>query len=139
MIEWKAKIEIKQLEEDTKRIVTSAETIRDSFVAAAEATSSAFGGLAEVGGAHFYEYLKELQRQLTIQENLAAAQIAFIGEQTEYFRLRNEAIRRGQATSQVNVAVEGDMEGWLAGLVESLFKDIFVKASAEGFNVLAEG
>ena len=95
--------------------------------------------MAEVGGAHFYEYLKELQRQLTIQENLAAAQIAFIGEQTEYFRLRNEAIRRGQATSQVNVAVEGDMEGWLAGLVESLFKDIFVKASAEGFNVLAEG
>jgi hypothetical protein len=139
MIEWKAKIEIKQLEEDTKRIVTSAETIRDSFVAAADATAAAFGGIGEVSSLHFYEYMEALERQLSIQESLAAAQIAFIGEQTEYFRLRNEAIRRGQATSQVNVAVEGDMEGWLAGLVESLFKDIFVKASAEGFNVLAEG
>lgn len=138
-IEWEAKIEIAQLEEDTKRAVASAETIRDSFVAAAEATSAAFGGLAEVGGAHFYEYLALVERQLSIQESLAAAQIAFMAEQTEYFKLRNDALRRGEAASQVNVAVEGDMEGWLAGLMESLFKDIFIKASAEGFNVLAEG
>jgi hypothetical protein len=54
-------------------------------------------------------------------------------------KLQNDRMRRGEAGSQVNVAVEGDMEGWLAGLIESLFKDIMVKASAESFNVLAQG
>jgi len=138
-LEWEAKIEIAKLEEDTKRVIASAESIRDSFVAAAEATSAAFGGLAEVSGIHFYEYLDLVERQLKVQEDLAAAQIAFTNEQTVYFKLRNDAMRRGDAASQVNVAVEGDMEGWLAGLIESLFKDIMVKASAESFSVLGEG
>jgi hypothetical protein len=138
-IEWEAKIEIKKLEEDTKLAVASAETIRDSFVAAAEATAAAFGGFGDISAVHFYEYLALVERQLKVQEDLAAAQIAFTNEQSQYFKLRNEALRRGEAASQVNVAVEGDMEGWLAGLVESLFKDIMVKASAESFNVLAQG
>jgi hypothetical protein len=138
-IEWEAKLEIAQLEADTQRAVAAGESISTAFSAAADATAQAFGGLADVPSIHFYEYLALVERQLEIQAALAEAQIDFTEAQTEYFRLRNEALKKGDPTSQVNVAVQGDMEGWLSGLMESLFNEVFIKASAEGFNVLAEG
>jgi TP901 family phage tail tape measure protein len=138
-IEWEAKLEIAQLEADAEKAVAAFETIGDSVVAAADATAGMFGDLADIPAIHFSEAMDLVERQLAVEEALAAAQIALTNEQTEYLRLANERLKRGEAAAQVNVTVDGDMEGWLAGLMESLFNDIMVKASSEAFNVLAQG
>jgi len=144
-LEWTAKIEIAQLEADAKKAVAAFETIGASVQATAEATASMFGGLigalSEGGiGSYTRDRLFALvERQLAVQEGLAAAQVELTHEQSENMRLQNERIRRGDPAMQIQVSVEGDTEGWLAGLMESLFNEIMLKAASESFNVLAQG
>lgn len=142
-LEWQAKLDIAQLEADAKKAVAAFETIGASVQATAEATASMFtslvGGIENIDWYQYQELVGLIERQLTVQESLADAQIRLTNEQAEYMRLQNERLKRGEPAMQVQVTVEGDTEGWLAGLMESLFNEIFVKAKAEGFNVLAQG
>ena len=116
-----------------------------SVQATAETTASMFGGLLTLIGEGdlFPSEIERLymlvERQLSVQESLAAAQVELTREQAENMRLQNERIRRGDPALQVQVTVEGDTEGWLSGLMESLFKEIMVKASSEAFSFIGQG
>jgi hypothetical protein len=144
-LEWSAKIEIAQLEADAKKVVAAFETIGASVQATAEATASMFGGLLTLIGegdlfpSEIERLYSLVERQLSVQEALAAAQVELTHEQAENMRLQNERIRKGDPAVSIAVSVEGDVEGWLAGLMESLFNEIMTKASAEGFKALAKG
>jgi TP901 family phage tail tape measure protein len=143
-LEWTAKIEIAQLEADSKKAVAAFESIGASVQATADATAQMFGGLVGAFGQGLWPsemdaLFRLVERQLAVQESLAAAQVVLTNEQAEYMRLQNERLKRGDAAVNVQVTVEGDTEGWLAGLMESLFNEIMTKASSEAFNALAQG
>jgi hypothetical protein len=144
-LEWQAKIDIAQIEADAKKVVAAFETIGASVVATAEATASMFGGLLTLIGEGdlFPSEIERLyglvERQLSVQESLAAAQVELTREQAENMRLQNDRIKKGDPAISIAVTVQGDVEGWLAGLMESLFNEIMTKASAEGFKALAQG
>jgi hypothetical protein len=136
-MEWEAKLEIARLEADSKKAVAAFETIAESVSAAAAATADMFGGLAgATSSVHFYELKDLVEQQLAIEKALADAQIALVAEQTEYMKNQNEKLKRGEATQIIQVTVEGNTEAWLKGLMESLFSEIIVKASAEAFSCL---
>ena len=156
-LEWEAKLDISQIEAGTKRMEISANRIigvmgemTKSIGHVSEGTSSMFGDLAtaykdDISGLDKWNLEDVLDAQVTQQQTLVDAQVklassegARAAAQTERILLENERIANGESVSDISVSVEGDTEGWLEGLMQSLFEEIMIKAQAEAFKCLCE-
>lgn len=81
-IEWEARIDIAQIEADAETTIAAFESIGQSVDSVSNVVSSMFSDLADLGNSsHFYELFNVLQREMTVQEDLVAAQIRLIDAQ----------------------------------------------------------
>ncbi len=75
---------------------------------------------------------------MAIQEKLVDSQVELNDAQIAIMEKRLELMEKGEAAYNIAVSVEGDIDGWLSGLVASLMEEIILKASEENFNCLCE-
>lgn len=91
-IEWSARVDIAQIEADSEQAIAAFESIGESVAAVSDVVGSMFSDLAEMGNSsHFYELFGALNREMTMQEDLIAAQIRLIDAQVSHME-RGEAI-----------------------------------------------
>lgn len=135
-IEWSAKLKIAEMEEGTKRLKVLAETTSESFQKVTETVGDMTALLAGVdtsaGFSKYRDILDIIEQQTDIQREFKDAQIELIKSQTEGTRLRNRLLE--EQGLQIKVNIEGDTQGWLEGMLNSLLNAIFIKAQGESFS-----
>lgn len=140
-LEWAAKIDIAEIEAAADVAVASAATMQSAFDAVGQSVSSISSGLGTIvdvwaSGLDTMDqwYLEDLiEEQTKMQQKLVESQIAMNEALIAESEAKAEALKKGDA--EISVSVEGDMEGWLKGLMQSLFNEIMVKAKTESFSV----
>lgn len=147
-VEWKAKIDIEKIQAATEVLKAQSEEAKAAFdsiggsveaaaTASADMFSSLVGGIGDLLGTGTYSDMQKMAaEQLDIQRDLADAQIELTEAEAELMESRRRKIDQGGDLATINVQIEGDTEGWLAGLVQSLFENIMAKAEAEAFACL---
>jgi len=135
-LEWTAKIRIAEIEAGTKRLQVLAETTAASFKAVTENVGDLTAILAGVdtsGGFSKYWDIKDIiESQIEIQNEFTKVQTEMIRAQTDLALLQAKKI--SEEGLVVKVTMEGDTQGWLEGLLNSLLEEIFVRAQTESFS-----
>lgn len=128
-LEWSAKLDITQLEESTKKMTAMFDSIDSSIKGTGETLASLFGA----GDDDSYEQrqlrLEAIEQEIDLRKRSFDLQKALIELQIE----RGQA---GEPLSEIMVSIEGNVEGWLKGLTNSLFNEIMIKAKAEAFSCM---
>ncbi len=141
-IEWTAKIDIAEIEAAADIAVAQAGVMEEAFEAAADSISgisSGIGSIADAMGSgelsmgEMDEMMVLMENQVEMQQKLVESQIEMNDALIAETEAKTEALETGEA--EISVSVEGDMEGWLKGLTQSLFDEIMVKAKTESFSV----
>jgi TP901 family phage tail tape measure protein len=134
-LEWEAKLEIADLEANAEIVTAAFDAIGESVSSTAEAAADMFEALAGFTGSEFerFQLEKFLQQQLDIEQDLAESQIALNDAQIENIKKRTELLDRGDALYNIGVSIEGDVTGWLNGLLTELLQEIMIKATQEEF------
>jgi TP901 family phage tail tape measure protein len=135
-IEWSAKLDIAQVEANAKVMVAAFESIGESVQAAADAAASMFSSLMDFEGSMSDKWMYQdiLKDQMEIQRDLADSQIDLTDAQADLVREQTDALRSGEKVP-IEVSIQGDVEGWLSGLIQSMFEEIMLKAEVEAFHV----
>jgi len=140
-IEWRARLDIAEVEAAADIAVATFENIGASVAAVSAAVGSMFAAMAasNVSAARWSDLRSLLRREMDIQETLVNSQVELNDIQADIMRERLRAMQdAGGITYNIGVAVEGDVDGWLTGLVQSLMTEIMVKATAEDFHCMCE-
>jgi hypothetical protein len=135
MIEWKAKIDIAEVEATVKILEASFNSINTSVTSTGESLTSLFGTYATIvgSGGSTYDIMKEIQKEsgrrddaLLLQKDLITAQIA-------QMKARTTAMENGQALIQIDgTGLAPHLEAFMFEVLSA----IQVRAAAEGLQYL---
>lgn len=134
-MEWSAKIDMAQIDADTKRIEASFESIGVSIESSGETLASLFDTLAggDLGLSDWKLLQKSIEQEMDLRKKSFDMQEGLIKQQTEYLKLKNEAIKRGDALIQIDGAgLQPHLEAFMWEILEA----IQVRASEEGAEFL---
>ena len=135
-LEWKAKLDIANVEANAKIIEATFKSIDNTIISTGETLSSLMGAWAELqgagrGGTSFIEQQiadenRRRNEALEMQKKLTDAEI-------ENFKARTEAIKGGQAMIQIDGK---GLQPQLEAFMFEILKQIQVRANAEGAKYL---
>lgn len=140
-LEWEAKIDITEIEAAADIAVAEAGIMEAAFNSVADsisAISSGQGALTSLitdGDLWMSEKNTAwnlIKSQISMQQDLVDAQVDLLEAQKKNIEAKTESEKDGKA--DISVEVLGDTEGWLKGLMQSLFEEIMVKAQTEAFS-----
>lgn len=141
-IEWTAKINIAEIEAAADVAVAQAETMQTAFDAVSDSISGISSGMGaftsaltsgELSTLEQWNMMDLLEDQVEMQQKLVDSQIEMNDALIAEGEAKTKAMEEGGA--EISVEVQGDTEGWLKGLMESLFDEIMIKAKTESFSV----
>ena len=134
-MEYEGKIDLERIKADAVKVKAIFGGIADSVQAAADASASMFsslmGGMTDLGTLDKWFMQDVLKDQMKVQSDLAGAQTKLVTAQANLLQAQVASITKDGV--KVNVTIQGNTAGWLAGLTESLLTEIFMQAEVEGF------
>lgn len=140
-LEWTAKIDIAEIEAAADVAVAESRVMESAFSSVSESIAGISGGLGAIAGiitggdlwgAEKWAAWDLLGAQVQMQQDLVDAQTDLLDAQTKIAEIKAEKMKEGEA--EIGVEIIGDTEGWLKGLMQSLFEEIVIKAQAETFS-----
>jgi len=140
-IEWEAKLDIAEVEAGAEVLISAFESVSASIVAVSDAVGSMFAAMASsnVSPGRWLDLKRLLEREMDIQEKLVDSQVEMNDAQIALMEEKLRQMRdQGGITYNIAVAVEGDVDGWLTGLISSLMQEVMIKATAEDFHCMCE-
>jgi TP901 family phage tail tape measure protein len=137
LFEAKFELNIKSLEEDTKRIEAAFESVDTTVVSTGEVISSALSALGDVGGFNNLEQLDIIEKQLEIEnknrKEALELQKKLTESQIENIKQKTKSLENGDAL----IKITGDgLEPELEAFMFKILKKIQLRASAEGADFL---
>lgn len=140
-LEWTAKVDIAEIEAAADVAVAEAAVMESAFVSVSDSIAGISGGLGaltglitsgdlDLGGT--WKAWDMLQAQIDMQQDLVDAQVELLDAQKSLMEEKEAKLKEG--LPEIGVEIIGDTEGWLRGLMQTLFEEIMVKAQAEAFS-----
>jgi hypothetical protein len=139
-IEWKAKLDIEEVIANKEVLKAAFESIGKAVEATAQAASSMFSDFANFEGSMGDKWFLQdiLEEQMRLQAEAIESQKLLTEAEVAYLEAKTEALRDRDADHTIEVQVMGETEPWLKGLMESLFKELILKARNEPFQIFGE-
>jgi len=136
-VEWKAKLDIAQVEANAEVLKAAFEGVGKSVEATASAAGTMFDKLLDFQGSMSDKWLYQeiLQEQMALQKQALDQQKALNDAEIAFLKAKTELLKTEDAANLIQVQVVGETEPWLKGLLESLFKELLIKAANEPFKV----
>ena len=133
-MEWKAKVDIAQIEADAEKIKAIFSTVGEEFKASTEVS---IAGLEAISGmnssSQSWDLMRLMDRETSIRESLVESQKKLMEAQAKEMSARAEAIKRGDAA----IKIDGTgLAPELEAIMYSLIKNIQIRANAEGAKFL---
>lgn len=140
-LEWTAKVDIAEIEAAADVAVAEARVMESAFSSVSDSITGISAGLGaltglitsgdlDIGGT--WKAWDMLQAQIDMQQDLVDAQVELLDAQKSLMEEKEAKLKEG--LPEIGVEVIGDTEGWLRGLMQSLFEEIMIKAQAEAFS-----
>jgi len=130
-IEWKAKLEIAEVEANADKVVAIVSSIGESAKGAATVLSSLFANVGELSEAGFWSYDIEemIKEQVTLQKDALLIQRDLAQAEIDYMNARVQAMQSGNAVIQIDGA---GLQPHLEAFMFEILSAIQVRANAEG-------
>lgn len=137
-IEWKAKLDIAEVEANAKVMEKAFESVGKSVESTSAAATSMFDSLANFEGSTTDKWFLQdvLQDQMELQAQALETQKSLIDAQVKYLNARTEKLNSG--TSMITVTGDG-LKPHLKAIMIDLFEAIKVDATEEGLTQLMYG
>lgn len=141
-LEWSAKINIAEIEAAADVAIAEAATMQTAFDAVSNSIAGISGGLGaitqaltsgELSMGEKWRMEDLLEEQVAMQRDLVDSQVEMNEAIIKTQEAKAEALEKGEG--EIGVEIIGNTEGWLKGLMESLFEEIMMKAKTESFSV----
>jgi len=135
-IEWKAKLDIAEVEANAKIVEALAETLGAAFSASADIISGAVGMLTDkpfdLSGNN--QFIKDLiTQQMDIQERAMSATEALVSKQVEFMESKIRAMESGEALIQIDGA---GLQPHLEAFMWEILSAVQVRVNEEGHAML---
>jgi TP901 family phage tail tape measure protein len=132
-VEWEAKLEIADIEAQTKRLETTFESINTTIESTGETILGLFGELDGKTTTEKWKIEAAIEKELAMRQRAADMQEALTLRQIEYMDAKNRLLQQGQAAIKVEVdGVYPELDVILMKLIERAQ----IKASEEGLESL---
>jgi TP901 family phage tail tape measure protein len=133
-MEWKAKVDIADIEAQAEKLKVIFTTIGEEFKASTD-VSIAFGNILKDmnSSSQSWDLLGLLERETSMREDLLESQKKLLDAQTRESLARADSIRQGKALIQIDgTGLAPHLEGFMYEILHA----IQVRANAEGFTAL---
>lgn len=133
-LEWKAKLDIAQVEADAEKIKAIFQTIGEQWQASAGVSTSLANAISQnSGSSQSWDLLRLMERETRMREALLTDQKDLMKAQTAESKARAEALKRGDAIIKINgEGLAPEIEAFMWKILET----IQIRANADGFNAL---
>jgi TP901 family phage tail tape measure protein len=133
-IEWKAKIEIAEVEQVFETLRTQSESIRDMFLDTGEVLTAMFGAFEHLGPLGKSDLLALMEKELNIRASLAEAQSKLTDAEIRYLDAKTKAMEQG-TQGLINITMDG-VYPELELIMHKIIERTQVRATAEGLEFL---
>jgi len=133
-IEWKAKLDISEVEANAKIVEALADTLGESFAAAGEAISGLAGALdPELSRGEWTNILARIDEQIAIQERSLELTESLVNKQVEFMQAKIDAMKAGEALIQIDGA---GLQPHLEAFMWEILSAVQVRVNEEGHAML---
>lgn len=130
-IEWKAKLDIAEVEANADKVVAIVNSVGESTKGAAQALSSIFANVDKLSAAGIWSYdiIEMIEDQVRIQNEALAIQRDLAASEIEWMNARTQAVQSGSSV----ITIDGKgLQPHLEAFMFEILSAIQVRANAEG-------
>ena len=133
-IEWKAKLDIAEVEAAAKVIEALADSLGESFAAAGEAIQGLAGALdPELSKGRWTDIIGRIDEQIAIQERSLELTESLVNKQVEFMQAKIDAMKAGEALIQIDGA---GLQPHLEAFMWEILSAVQVRVNEEGHAML---
>lgn len=131
--EWKAKIDIVELEQHMETIRTLSDNLTTSFVNTGDVISAMVGSLADLTGYEAYKVLDYIEEESRRRDALLAAQLKLTEAEVAWLEAKTNSLERGDAA--ISVQMEG-IYPELELIMWKILERMQLQVNSEGLDLL---